>query len=836
METTLRLFKHSLKYLALITVLFFACSLNQATAQDKKPKPQVTKRESVRHAKRLRDSVLRSLSRTDTSLNSLLQRVEQYTTTFNQINNNLAEGLDTADISTQLPSVIKRLNRMDSLAKTHKSSTLRYLFVLRDNLDRIQGKLDDWQSDLKDINSGLVQNQKDLIEFYRDTTLRKGPSDSLLRITYFGHLRTIRTLWRKTDSINRQSLLKINLLQGQIAVAYNRILDQTDQIDAKIKRFAIKAIAGESDYIWDAAPQINDFKAALASTIKLNRILLNYFTRNEQVTNFAGLVFLLLVFAWVYYNRQKTFKNSEDPKTVFERALYVYKHPILSPLLIAAAIIPYFYSHPPVVCLEAMFLVAIVVSLFLTRLEHPKTYRFLFILFWLTLIYGVSNLFIQISNIDRYVIFVLSIISITIGYRFMKRCQAEPEGHLPNTCMVLKVFIGMQILSLLLNISGRFSLAKIIGVTAVFNLWLLVILYMVIQIVLQALYLQFQSKKDADSLMNWIDFNLVQQKFKSILVTVAAILWSFTLLQNLNVDDWVTDYLSDLLNEPRTVGDASFTFGGFVIFIAVIWLSSITSRIISYFYDVSAQRVTDLSVLKKKNRTSALLIRLAVFSAGFLLAVAASGFPLEKLTIIISAFSIGIGFGLQTVVNNLVSGLILAFEKPIQIGDIIEVGNRSGTMKEIGIRSSKILTGEGSEVIIPNGDLISQHVVNWTLSNSNRRIELSISTAYGADIAKVKELLKNLLSNHEGIMDVPGPSVYLNAVSETSVDFKLFFWAEDISTTSSLKSSVLSDVYQMLNEQEVAIPSGQKDLYLHFPEGMPMIGLEKKDDSEKLAK
>jgi potassium efflux system protein len=130
-----------------------------------------------------------------------------------------------------------------------------------------------------------------------------------------------------------------------------------------------------------------------------------------------------------------------------------------------------------------------------------------------------------------------------------------------------------------------------------------------------------------------------------------------------------------------------------------------------------------------------------VFAIGFLLAVTASGFPLDKITIIISAFGIGIGFGLQNIVNNLVSGLILAFEKPIQIGDIIEVDNRSGTIMEIGIRSSKIATSDGAEVIIPNGDLISHHVINWTLSNNNRRIELIIGVAYGSDIEKVKTLL-----------------------------------------------------------------------------------------------
>jgi potassium efflux system protein len=828
----MKTFKHILpKYFILLLIVTLLVNVTVIYAQDSPKKPQTSKRERERRAMHSRDSLLRSLNKSDTSINTLLQRVEQYTTSFNQINNSLAEGLDTADISQQMPAVEKRLNKMDSLAKTHKASTLRYLFVLRDNLDRTQKQLDGWQDDLEDINIKLVQNQKDLIKFYKDTTLRAAPEDSDLRETYFDRLRTLRKLWRKTDSVNRRSLLKINLLQNDITVAYNKILDASDQIDGKIKRFAMRAVSGESDYIWNAGIDVNDFKVALKSTLRLNGILFNYFNRNERATNFSAIIFLLVVCGWVFYNRAKTFRNNDDPAAVFERAPYIYKDALLSPLLITAAIIPYFYSHPPVVCLECFFLAAIIVSLLLTRKEHNKTFQFLRQLFFITLIYGASNLFIQISNIDRYVVFILSIASIAIAWPYLKKVKTEPDEHLPGTPLTIKIFIGLHVLSLLLNITGRFSLAKIIGVTAVFNLWLLVILYLAIQIILQCLYLQFQTKKDADSIINWIDYTLVEKKFKSILVTVAAVLWAFTLLQNLNIDDYVTDNLKDLLNESRTVGGSSFTFGGFVIFIAVIWLSSITSRVISYFYDVSAQRVTDLSVLKKKNRTSALLIRLGVFSIGFLLAVAASGFPLEKLTIIISAFGIGIGFGLQNIVNNLVSGLILAFEKPIQIGDIIEVGNRSGTMKEIGIRSSKILTSEGSEVIIPNGDLISQHVVNWTLSNSNRRVELLIATAYGADINKVKDLLKTMLTSRDDIMTAPGPSVYLASVSETSVDFKIFFWAADISTTNELKSRVLADIHETLKREEIAIPSGQKDVYLHFPDGMPVMTAEEKKDT-----
>ncbi|MDB4918547.1 mechanosensitive ion channel domain-containing protein [Mucilaginibacter sp.] len=823
-----------IKLTPLIIFLLTAFSSYEGLAQDKKKKPETAKRETERRKMHSRDSLLRSFNKSDTSINSLSQRIEQYTTTFNQINNNLAEGIDTADISQGFPAVIKRINRIDSLINTHKSSTLRYLFVLRDNLDHMQGDIEGWQSDLEDVSTKLIQNQKELIKFTKDTSLKIVPADSLIREAFFAHRKSVFSLFRKTDSVNRANLLKVNLLQDKIAVAYTKILDETDQIDSKIKRFAIKAINGESDYIWNTKLQYNDFKAALNSTIRLNKILFNYFIKNETFTHYLGVLFLGLVFAWIFYVRRKTLRHHENPETILNEANYIYKHPIAGSLLFAVAIIPYFYDHPPIVFLETLFLVSITLSLYLVKKDFERHYfTFLHRLFWLTIIYGASNLFIQISNVDRYVILLLSIASLIISFSFYKEIKKSPDNHLPNTTPALKIFIALQFLSLLCNITGRFSLAKIIGVTSVFNLWFLIILFFVVQVIIQGLFLQFQVKSDEKSILNWIDYTVVQKKFRSTLITLASLVWLFFLLQNLNIDDWARDYFSDLLSQSRSVGDASFTFGGFVIFIAVIWLSSIVSRIVSYFYDVSAQRVNDLSVAKKKNRTSTLLIRMGVFSLGFLLAVAASGFPLEKLTIIISAFGVGIGFGLQNVVNNLVSGLILAFEKPIQIGDVIEVDGVSGTMKEIGIRSSKVSTGDGAEVIIPNGDLISHHVINWTLSNSYRQVGLVINTAYGVDINKVKELLKDLLIKRDDIMTTPGPSVFLNNVSESAVEFKLFFWAADIGTVSELKSRVLADIFDAFRNENIAIPSTQKDLYLHFPEGAPAVMLETKTEEKK---
>ncbi|MGZ3755060.1 MAG: mechanosensitive ion channel family protein [Mucilaginibacter sp.] len=816
-----------------ILLLIVVSSSQLSFAQAVKSK-QTLKREAQRRATHLRDSVLKSINRSDTSVNSLLQRIEKYTTTYNQINNSLAEGLDTADVSAQLPPVVKRLDKIATLGNTHKSSTLRYLFVLRDNLDHLQNELEGWQADMNDVSAKLIQYQTDLLKFPKDTLLKSLPSDSAVRNAFFLHRKTVALLWRKVDSTNRKALLKVNLLQDRISVSYTKLLDETDHIDSRIKSFTVKAISGESTYIWTVDDNYADFSTAFKSTIKLNQLLFHYFEKNEISTHLVVLLFFVLIFSWLLFNRARVIQNNDLPEPIFSEANSIYKHPVISSLLVVTAITPYFYDHPPTVFLEVLFLISIVLTLILIKKHFQKaSYNFLLLLFGMTVVYCISNLFIQLSNIDRYIILALSIISVISGIVFYKKVKKSPDAYLPYTGLALKLFVGLQAVSVVLNTTGRFSLAKIISITAVFNLWFVIILYLVINIIIEGLYLQFQTKKGGNSFFNWVDYTVVKNKFKSTLTLIASLLWLFFLLQNLTLDDWTVDAVKDLLDQSQSIGGASFTFGGFVIFIFVIWLSSIVSKIISYFYDVSAQRVSDLSVAKRRNRTSTLLIRMGVFSAGFLLAVAASGFPLEKLTIIISAFGVGIGFGLQNIVNNLVSGLILAFEKPIQIGDIIEVDGISGTMKEIGIRSSKIATADGSEVIVPNGDLISHHVINWTLSNTNRQANLIINTAYGVNIDAVKALLKGVLSGRDDIMATPGPAVFVNSVTPSVVEFKVFFWAADITKVSELKSNVLADIYTKLQEEHIAMPAPQKDFYLHFPDGEQVLKPNENTETEK---
>ncbi|MBB5394435.1 mechanosensitive ion channel family protein [Mucilaginibacter sp. AK015] len=806
------------KVFKIATLLLFILTLFVADASAQKRKQSV--RDSLRRAILLRDSMMRTFKKSDTSINNLLQKVEYYTSSFNQIKTSLSRNIDTVDISQKLPSFERRIGLIKNLIEDDQSSTLRYLYAIRDILTRSDDQLDLWQERLSDINGKLVQNQNELASMDKDPALKVIPADSSLRTTYLIQKIAIESKYQRLDTINKKLLLKIGLLQNRISSVYISLLDLKDQIDIKIREFSIQALSEENSSIWEMDNNTQStFKTALTKTVSMNTKLLTFFISRDPLIHLAGLLMLVLFFSWIYTNRRKVINIKESPQSVFSHAKYVSLYPITSAVIVAFAIIPNFYDHPPVIVLELFFLVQILAILYMVKKTCPQQlFKYLHILFWLTLVYSFCNLFVEVSNTDRVIVLLLSFITTIASIRFYLQVKKAPEDYLPYTRIILKIFIGLQGIAFLLNVFGRVTLSKIIGITAIYNLWLAFGMYYLVQIVMQSLFLQLEANKNSNGLSSFIDFKMLQNKFRSILTILASLLWLVMLTQNLSIEDVVFSTLEKFLTQTHSLGgtNTSFTFQSIIIFIAVIWFSSVAARIISYLYEVAGKHANDIDVLKKKNRTSTLLIKLAVFAIGFLLAIAASGFPLDKITIIISAFGIGIGFGLQNIVNNLVSGLILAFEKPVQIGDYIEVDNRSGTIMEIGIRSSKLATNDGAEVIIPNGDLISHHVINWTLSNNNRRIELIIGVAYGSEIDKVKTILTDVLTNRDGIMETPAPVVFVHNLNESSVDFRLLFWAADISTWLSLKSSVLTDIYATFAKEGVEIPFPQRDLHLRL--------------------
>jgi small-conductance mechanosensitive channel len=191
---------------------------------------------------------------------------------------------------------------------------------------------------------------------------------------------------------------------------------------------------------------------------------------------------------------------------------------------------------------------------------------------------------------------------------------------------------------------------------------------------------------------------------------------------------------------------------------------------------------------------------------GLLIGAGLLGISLANLTLIMGALGVGIGFGLQNIVNNFVSGLILVFERPVQVGDAVQLDQVTGVVTQIGFRASRIRTYSGSEVIVPNGDLISRQVVNWTLSDRRRRLELPVIVAYGGDTELVERTLLEIVSADKEVMVEPAPMVIMETLGPASIEFRVYCWIADYDIGGRVKNRLNQAIVQALFERGIQVP------------------------------
>jgi potassium efflux system protein len=805
-----------------------------STYAQNRNRTQAAIRDSLRRSVLKRDSAMRSYKQSDASINLLLQKIEEYTNAYNQVNDDLNRGFDTLDISQKLPSVERRVTVMGKLAMNDKSCTLGYLFTIRDMLGHVQDELDTWQARLTNYNIQLNKIRKSVNDIDRDTAVHVTPSDSALRKKYTVQVDQLEEKWDKVDENAKKVLVKIGLMQDRVVAMDISAIDLNDLVDQKIANFSDRLLSNESGFIWQMHQQKNaaDFGIVTDRTINLNSKLLKYFVDTKTtshlnlLSHLATLLVLFLFFGWVYASKRKIKLDKPDElEGILGRTCYTNNHSFFSAALLASIMALYFYDQPPFIFLEMMLLVMMAcIGVLIKAVWSKSFFKFWAAVFVLLIIYALSNLYMQVTYVDRIVNVFLCVGSVMVSILFLQAAKRDNEPNPPYTKPVISIFIASQCISLILNAAGRFSLAKLIGVSSIFNLCLGFGIYLFVQIVIESLFLQLEANKKREHTDHVSDKDSkdLQKKFRNVLVKLGALLWLIKLTENLDIDDFIYSNVGDFLDHKYQFSSVAFTFGSIVTFVLVIWLSGILSRVIIYFYDYAGQQ-TKLTPQAKKTRSSILLIRLTIFVVGFFIAIAASGIPMDRITIIIGALGVGIGFGLQNIVNNLVSGIILAIEKPVQVGDVIEVDKFAGTIKEIGIRSSKIEAGDGSEVIIPNGDLISNRVTNWTLTNNNRRAELIIKVAYGSDIDKVEKLLTSILADRDDIMMSPSSRVFLSNLNENYVEFKMWFWVAEISNWLTMKSKVMSQVYTEFYKAGIHTPQSQSDVRVFFPEQNDLI-------------
>jgi small-conductance mechanosensitive channel len=274
-------------------------------------------------------------------------------------------------------------------------------------------------------------------------------------------------------------------------------------------------------------------------------------------------------------------------------------------------------------------------------------------------------------------------------------------------------------------------------------------------------------------------------------------------LETLSLRAPVFQNLREVLAATWTVGSFKISPGDVVLFGVTIWASFFVSRMVRFILEEDVYSRVKLAPGLYYSISK--MVNYAILVLGFFIGIAMLGFDLTKLTILVGAFGVGLGFGLQNIINNFVSGLILLFERPVKVGDVVQLAGSEGVVKHIGIRASVVRAPNGSEAIVPNGSLISDTVTNWTHSDRLRRIDLPVAVACPADAIRVMELLRGAAAGQPQVLKDPPPQVLLGGVAGDSMSFELRIWTNQPEDWAQTRSELALAVRATLAEHNVAV-------------------------------
>ncbi|MGO8927849.1 MAG: mechanosensitive ion channel domain-containing protein [Limisphaerales bacterium] len=724
------------------------------------------------------------------------------------IEGNLSADQATLEIQQDLPVLTRESSvRLEESSKTLSSNpSLQTLQHANREWEAVQKELAEWK---RSLTKRITQLDEDRVRLTQLEQVWKATRASVLEAKMPPEIleqveHVLAAVKRTQDKAEAQQLVVLSL-QTRVAEQDGRAIHTLTAIERAREAFIRRLAVRDGAPIWSAELWSESAQNLMAqshnSLARQVQALRGYLDRKSGSLLMQGVLFLAILFGLIGVRRTLRRLGGDEAS----HAARVFDSPVATALVLALLATSWIYPEAPRLFLAISGAAAMIPTILVVRKLIDR--RLFPVLNALVVFYFVDQLRVVAAS-QAVLSRLLLLVEMLGGGLFVGwllgpgRLGTAPEDSrfwkaIGKACWVA---LGWFAAAFIADALGYVSLSKLLGHALLQSAYMALILYAVVRII-DGLCLSALSVPPLARLgLVKRHQDLLRSRARGVLTWAAILLWAVYVLEALSLRAPVFQDLREVLTTPWLF---KVSPGDVVLFGITVWASFLVSRIVRFVLEEEVYARVKLA--PGLHYSISKMVNYVILVVGFFIGVAVLGFDLTRLTILVGAFGVGLGFGLQNIINNFVSGLILLFERPIKVGDVVQLGDHEGVVKHIGIRASIVEAPNGSEFIVPNASLISETVTNWTLSDRLRRIDLPVAVGGPADARQVMELLKGAAAAQPRVLKDPPPQTLLGSFAGDSMNFELRAWINQTEDWAQIRSELALGVRAALAERNIAV-------------------------------
>jgi len=728
-----------------------------------------------------------------------------------------------SEIHESIPSYLSSIDHIlnDSQYQNLEALNIRKLQKLQSELLIYIASLNEWKNILKlkieiyNENRTLLKKSAELWDETKLNAVKENAPQAIQEqiLSIISHLKELEDVSKKNYD---NTLTDLNSITTKI-VKIDNMTDSLKKAEMKSSNdiFSQNSLPLFDFFSTQSLSPVNFVLGVKSSFIERYKESINYFQTKLSRWYLFLILSILIILLVAYFNYLHSKKRLfVKESSLHKKDFYFMRMPIATiVILVALAVVIIFPDYPASVMQYLLLFLILPVARIIQTFIQKEQRKFLYIFLAL---YAL-NIFDSnaVTNSFEARLFSLTL-SLGLLYFILVLIQksllesAVNKYIKPFASKLFILFTALLTIAILSNIYGGVLLSSRI-LNGVFITIYSALIFYTIYIVLSG-YIIIIFRRRVDTTSNVME--LYSQKIEHTTIVIIKIVmflwWIKVVLETLSLYPFVLEYNDMFMELSWKISSTVITVKAIVNFIAIVigtWMVSklvITVLNVEVFARFSFPRGVPTAITTTLNYI--------IVISGTIIALSSLGVTPEQFTLVFGALGVGIGFGLRNIIANFVSGIIMVFERPVQIGDTIEVNSTLGSVQSIGARSTTIKTFDGSEVIIPNADFIAKDITNWTLSDEYRRKLVVFKVDYDSDVEEVLSIMHDVAVSHKDVLKDPEPLATFKGFGENYLEFKLYFWLTDNLIVAPSEVSI--GIYKALKEAGIKMPMPKQETYL----------------------